>query len=363
MTGGVGGTRDQWWEYSSIFLSANTNKRGLTLDLTSPAGIAVAKRLIAVSDVVVENFTPRVMANFGLDWMALHDINPRLILVRMPAFGLTGPWRDHTGFAQTMEQVTGLAWVTGYADDQPRIQRGPSDPNAGMHAAFALLVALAERDATGRGQHVEVTMIEAALNSAAEQVIEYTGYGNLLEREGNRSPYAAPQNLYACRGTEQWLALSVATDGQWEALKTVLGRPAWADDPRLSSHAGRRDAHDLLDKQLSAWTRGQDLDTTVDRLVDAGVPAGRVVDPRATAVHPQLSARHFHERIDHPVVGTHPVAGPPFRFASVERWLRRPAPTVGQHNDEILKGLLGMTQSEVDSLEAAGVIGTWPKGL
>ncbi len=363
MAGGAFYGQPQWWERSAIFLGANTNKRGLTLDLSSEAGRKVALRLIEHSDAVIENFTPRVMGNFGLDWDTLHAANPRLILVRMPAFGLSGPWRDNTGFAQTMEQMTGLAWVTGYPDDQPLIQRGPSDPNAGMHAAFALLVALAERDATGEGQHVEVTMIEAALNAAAEQVVEWDAYGRLLEREGNRAASAAPQNLYACRGHEQWLALSVHTDEQWQGLRAALGYPAWADDPRLSSHEGRRAAHDALDAELAGWAASHDLDDAIQILVDHGVPAGRAYDGRITSRHPQLSARGFYEDIGHPVVGRHPVPGLPFRFGRVEHWLREPAPTIGQHNREILGGLLGMSDEEIDGLEGAGVIGMWPKGL
>jgi crotonobetainyl-CoA:carnitine CoA-transferase CaiB-like acyl-CoA transferase len=363
MAGGAFFGQPQWWERSAIFLGANTNKQDLTLDLGSAAGRQVALRLIEQSDAVVENFTPRVMANFGLDWDTLHAVNPRVILVRMPAFGLSGPWRDNTGFAQTMEQMTGLAWVTGYADDQPLIQRGPSDPNAGMHAAFALLVALAERDATGEGQHVEVTMIEAALNAAAEQVVEWGAYGRLLERDGNRAPSAAPQNLYACRGHEQWLTLSVRTDEQWEGLRAALGFPRWADDPRLSTHAGRRASHDALDAELAGWAASHDLEEAIDILVSNGVPAGSAYDGRVTSRHPQLSARGFYEPVEHPVVGCHPVPGLPFRFGGVERWLRRPAPTIGQHNREILGGLLGMSSSEIDALEAAEVIGTWPKGL
>jgi crotonobetainyl-CoA:carnitine CoA-transferase CaiB-like acyl-CoA transferase len=331
--------------------------------LASLGADVMALRLIERSDAVIENFTPRVMGNFGLDWDTVHAANPRLILVRMPAFGLSGPWRDNTGFAQTMEQMTGLAWVTGYPDDQPLIQRGPSDPNAGMHAAFGLLVALAERDASGEGQHVEVTMIEAALNAAAEQVVEWGAYGRLLEREGNRAPSAAPQNLYACRGHEQWLTLSVHTDEQWRGLRAALGHPAWADDPRLSTHAGRRAAHDALDAELAGWAASHDLDEAIERLVSHGVPAGTAYDGRITSRHPQLSARGFFEEIDHPVVGRHPVPGLPFRFGRVERWLREPAPTIGQHNREILGGLLGLSGEEIDALEAAEVIGTWPKGL
>src|SRR5439155_9658903 len=173
-TGATTGMEGPWWERSTHYLCSNTNKRSLTLDLGSDDGLALLRRLIAESDAVLENFSPRVLTNFGLEWEQVRAINPRCLLVRMPAFGLSGPWRDNVGFAQTMEQVTGLAWITGHCDDQPRIQRGPSDPNAGMHAAFALIVGLAERDATGAGSLLEVTMVEGALNAAAELVLEAT---------------------------------------------------------------------------------------------------------------------------------------------------------------------------------------------
>src|SRR4029077_1610459 len=212
--------------------------RGITLDLSRPHGIALAKALIAKADVVVENFSPRVLDNLGLRYEDLARETPRLVMLRMPAFGLDGPWRDRTGFAQTMEQISGLAWVTGFADGPPVIPRGPCDPLAGMHAVLALLVALEHRRRTGEGQLVESTMVEAALNATADQVLERQAYGRLLGRDGNRGPVAAPQNLYACRGTEQWLALAVATDAQWSAFVEVLGRPAWALDPAFATHAG-----------------------------------------------------------------------------------------------------------------------------
>jgi crotonobetainyl-CoA:carnitine CoA-transferase CaiB-like acyl-CoA transferase len=355
--------RSEWWECSPFFLTANANKRGITLNLADPRGLDLAKRLIASSDALFDNYTPRVIEGFGLGWEAFHAINPRAILVRMPAFGLDGPWRDRPGFAQTMEQLTGLAWVTGHADDQPRIQRGPCDPLAGMHAAFAFLVALARRDETGKGSHVEVAMFEAALNAAAEQVIEFTAYGNLLARMGNRSPAAAPQGLYPCRGEEQWLALSIATGEQWQALRRVLGRPAWAEDPALDTAAGRRAAHDRIDAELRRWAAERDLAPTVGKLLGAGVPAAPVFDPRDTSRHPHMSARGFFEECTHPVAGTHALPTLPFRYASVDRWLRSPAPTLGQHNREILDGLLGLAEAEIDDLERNGVIGTRPLGL
>jgi crotonobetainyl-CoA:carnitine CoA-transferase CaiB-like acyl-CoA transferase len=357
MTGGLFGTDGPWWERSSHFLCSNTNKLGLTLDLTAPRGLELLKELIAQSDVIIENFTPRVMANFGLEWDAIRAINPRCVLVRMPAFGLSGPWRDNTGFAQTMEQVTGLAWVTGHTWDQPRIQRGPSDPNAGMHAAFAMLVGLAELDATGEGHLLEVTMVEGALCAAAELSLEYSAYGVELQRDGNRSPNAAPQGLYAATGWEQWLAVSVETDEQWHGLCRALERPDWAGDPTLATRAGRRAAHDALDEAIAAWAAERDAAEAAELLVGHGVPAARAADPRLIDRHPHWQARGFHEEVDHAVVGRLAVATPPFRFASVERWLRRAAPTLGQHNRDILQGLLGVSDEEFALLEAQRIVG------
>lgn len=362
LAGGAFLGREQWWEYGAIFLAANTNKRGLTLDLNHPAGRDLMLRLLQQADVLLENFSPRVIDQFGLGWETVHALNPQLVMMRMPAFGLTGPWRDHVGFAQTMEQISGLAWITGHVDDQPRIPRGPCDPFAGVHGAFALLVALMARDASGNGQFVEVPMVEGALNAAAEQVVEFTAYGTLLERTGNRSPGVAPQGLYACRGTEQWLALSVATDAQWQALKHAVGRPPWAEGAALDTLAGRLAAHDRIDAGLRSWAANRRLDEAVDLLIAAGIPAAPVVDPRITSEHPQMRGRGFFEICDHPVIGNHPIPTLPFRFASIDHWLRTPAPTLGQHNREIL-GELGLHEAEIAALEEAGVIGSRPKGL
>ncbi len=169
-----------------------------------------------------------MLDNFGLTWDLIRELNPRCSLLRMPAFGLSGPWRDSAGFAQTMEQLCGLAWMTGQRWDQPRIQQGLCDPNAGAHTVFALLVALADRERTGLGSHVELPMVESSLNAGAELIIEATAYGNQLVRDGNRSPGAAPQGLYACRGVDQWLVVSVETDAQWDAFVRAIGSPPWA---------------------------------------------------------------------------------------------------------------------------------------
>ena len=360
--GGMFFSRPQWWEYSAFFLSANTNKYDVTLTLDTPQGRELALELVAKADIVIENFTPRVIEAFDLDWPVIHETNPGAILVRMPAFGLDGPWRDRPGFAQTMEQITGLAWVTSHPDDQPRIQRGPCDPNGGLHAVFAALVALERRDRTGQGCLVEAPMFEAAINVGAEPAIEWSANGVMVERMGNRSPAAAPQNLFATDEPERWLAVSCGTDEQWRALARVIGQPELIDEPELATLSGRRAAAERLDALIGAWAASRPVDDAVDELLAVGVPAARGADARRASTNPQMQARNYFEVIDHPVVGTHPTPSLPFRYASLDRWVRRPAPTLGEHNIEILGGWLGHSADELAALEAEGVIGTWPAG-
>src|SRR5262249_50075065 len=246
------------------------------------------KRLIAGADAVVENFSPRVMDNLGLDYRELAARTPRLIMVRMPAFGLDGPWRDRVGFAQTMEQLTGMAWLTGFADGPPVLPRGPCDPLAGLHAVVALLVALEHRHRTGRGQLVESRMVEAALNAAAETALEWSAHRARLARDGNRGPVGAPQNLYACRGDDRWLALAVTSDAQWQALVNLMGDRGLAHDAALATAAGRRAGHDRIDAAIAAWCAGQDAEVLAGALAAwrcrrrrAVFPPRRCLPPRA----------------------------------------------------------------------------------
>ena len=360
-----------WWDAAPHFLQTNANKLGVTLDLANPRGREMLERIVARCDALLENFTPRVLDDFGITWSRVQQLNPRAVMVRMPAFGLDGPWRDHPGFAQTMEQMSGLAWVTGHSDDQPRIPRGPCDPLAGLHAAFAFLVAWRASAATGRGHHVESTMVESALAVAAEQVVEWTAHGRLLERDGNRSALAAPQGLYLCgegrsgeSGLAGWLALSIASDAQWRALRSLLGDPRWARDPALDTLAGRRAAHDAIDAQLREWTATRPRARLVAELRARGIPASEVANPcRLAQDNAQLRARGYFEAPEHPVVGAMPVAGLPFRHERVAHWVRTPAPTLGEHNTRVLGGLLGLSTEELRTLEADGVIGTRPRGL
>ena len=354
-------TSERWWEWGALFQQVNIGKRGITLDLSRPAGVDVVKRLLAGADAAVENFSPRVMDNLGLVYDELAALNPRLIMVRMPAFGLDGPWRDRVGFAQTMEQLTGMAWLTGFADGPPTIPRGPCDPLAGLHALVALLVALEHRARTGRGQLVEATMIEAALNAAAEIVLEHSAYGTRLMRDGNRGPVGTPQNLYACRGDDRWLALAVISDAQWQALVDMMGNPPWARDAALATAAGRRAEHDRIDAGIGAWCRDSDAAMLAEALIARGIPAAPVTSAARLSENPQLVARRFMETVAHPLVGAH--AYPTLPLQRGTHWYTRPAPMLGQHTEEVLREILGLDDRAIAALRADRIIGERPLGL
>ena len=284
-------------------------------------------------------------------------------MVRMPGFGLDGPWRDRTGYAPTMEQLTGLAWITGWDDLPPIVPRGPCDPLAGQHAAFALLVALEERDRTGAGMLLEVPMVESALATATGPIVEAEAYGVVQGREGNRGPVAAPQGVYACAEPERWVAVAVATDEQWRALCDGARSAATSPtDPDLADHAGRRAAGDRLDEALAPWVADRPAADTVEALTAAGVPAAEVISPGAVDRNPQLVERGFFEPIHREVIGIHHVPSLPYRFASrgPAPWHRTPAPLIGEHNDEVLGGELGLGPEELARLRNSTVIGERP---
>jgi crotonobetainyl-CoA:carnitine CoA-transferase CaiB-like acyl-CoA transferase len=353
---------ERFYEWGPVFHGVNPGKRCVTLDLDQARGLAILRQLIEGADVLTENFSVRVMENFGLSWEVLHAWNPKLIVLRMPAYGLDGPWKDRAGFASNVDQISGMSWVTGY-EDFPIIVRAVCDPVGGMHAAFALMLGLESRRTTQRGQLIEVPLVEPALSVAAEQVIEYTAYGKLLNASANRGPFAAPQGIYDT-DDEEYLALAVATDLQWEALCKVVGSPSWALAPALASQAGRRQAHDLVDAELSKWFLARSCSESVELLINAGIPASQVVDGHSVRPHPQLEHREFFQTLDHPETG--PVDYPvlPMKFSGLGSKLhRRPPPTLGQHNEEVLVGELGMSDDELEELRELKTIGTRPSFL
>jgi len=346
---------DAYWERSMVFAGANPGKRDITLDLDRAEGMDLLWRLVAGADVVIENFTPRVADRFGLTWAELHRRWPGLVLVRMPAFGLEGPWRDRAGFAMTIEQTSGLAWVTGY-EDIPLVPRGPCDPMGGMHAVLGLLAALELRDRTGTGHLVEVPLVDGALGVAAEQVLEFERTGEVLGRHGNRGPWAAPQGIYPA-GDDGWVALAVADDDQWRALVALLDPPGLLDWPDVLD---RRTHHDRVDAAIAAWTGARAAEAAADALRGAGVPASAVVATGSAHDNPQFAHRGFLQPMTHTVTGTTGYPGFPMRFSAFGPHLyASPPPLLGQHNAEVLAEL-GLTPEAIADLAARGVIGDRP---
>lgn len=348
------------WEWSHVFHGANPGKRGITLRLDKNEGLELLKRLIADADLVIENFSARVMPAFGLDADTIKSLNPRAIFVRMPAFGLDGAWRDRAGFAMTVEQVSGLAWITGY-EDMPLVIRGACDPIGSAHAIFAIGLALEERDRTGLGQVVEVALVEPALAVAAEQVIEYSAFGVVLGRSGNSMPHAAPQGIFETQSESERVAISVSTDEQWQSLCRVLEMDSWRQSEELASHAGRLKAHDSLLAGVSAWARTRSRDEILEAMLGACVPASASINAHRLMPNPQLEARQFFQTMKHPLTGPTRYPSFPTSFSGFERDLHRvPPPTLGQHNREVLQSELGVDDAEYERLEADQIIGSRP---
>ncbi|AYE97010.1 CoA transferase [Mycobacterium paragordonae] len=360
-SGGMRTDVDDWWEYGWVFHAMNTNKRSVTLDLGSDEGRGLFRTLVAGADVVIENFSPRVMDHFGLTADVLLKINPRLVVTRMPAFGLAGPWRERVGFAPTMEQLGGLTWVTGLPETPPVTPRGACDPLAGVHAAFAVLAALHFAERTGTGQQVELPMLETVLNTTAVQPIEAEVFGKTLSRRGNRGQGGALQNIYRCAGDDDWIAVSVGDDRQWASLVNVIGA---LSDEGLTTDAGRRERADEIDHVLQDWFAAQPLDATVELLAAAGVPVAPVGSPSLVTENPQLRARGFFESLEHPRTGPGLYPTPPFALLTgQQQWLLRPPPTLGEHNEDVLRDQCGLTEGELAHLAAGKVIGNRPVGL
>ncbi|MCK5754975.1 MAG: CoA transferase, partial [Mycobacterium sp.] len=293
-------------------------------------------------------------------------VRPDVIMLRMPGFGLDGPWRDNPAFAYVIEAAAGISWLTGYPDQNPYEPYSVGDPNAGIHALNALLLALAHRQRTGEGSMVEAAMVDAALNVAAEQVIEHSAYGALLERAGNRGPAAAPQNLYRTNEIDEfgrpdsWVAIAVATDAQWSGLCDALGRPEWMVSGELATADQRHAHHDMIDRRLSTWCAEHTGDEVVSALWAHDVPVAKVLQPHRQNELAQLRSRNFFEPVEHPVNPTTLHSTLPFRFSrGPERVHTTPAPLLGQHNRELLREI-GLDDADVDRLEAEGIIGSSP---
>jgi len=321
----------------------NRGKRSITLNLNSPEGIALAKRLVGLSDAVVENFTPRVMANWGLDYENLKKIKPDIIMLSLSTMGKTGPRKDYTGFGPTVQAFSGLTHLTSYPDGPPL---GPgtafADHVAALFAGLALLGALEYRRRTGEGQHIDISQVEAMASLLGDAFV---------------SPKeTATSGVYRCRGEDRWCAISVSTEDEWRGFKKALGNPPWAEDERFATLANRIENKKALDKLIGERTQKHSTEEVMVLLQKQGVVAGVVQDARDLARDPQLKHRGFFVELDHPEMGKTISDATPIRLSDSPPGYNRPAPLLGQDNDYVYGELLALGKAEINRLKEQGVI-------
>jgi crotonobetainyl-CoA:carnitine CoA-transferase CaiB-like acyl-CoA transferase len=347
-------------EEAGAFINANSGKLGISLDLSDPEGAALARRLAAEADVVLDNFRPGVMERLGLDHAKLREVNPEIITCSLPAQGETGPHREYVAYGPVLHALAGFTYMTGHADGPPSaICTGFVDQLAAAHAAIGILAAIHHRDLTGEGQHVEISQFEASIGMLDSVVLDYFANGNVRGRIGNADQNLAPHGAYRCRGEDEWLTVAVTADEQWPALAAAIGRADLAADPGLAEAAGRRAAAADLDAAIGAWSAERDAEAAMIELQEAGVPAAKVQRVGDMLERdPQLAARGFYEATDHPVKGEVIVDGGAFRIEAAPGDLhRRPGPLLGQDTRVVLEELLGLDPAEIERLAAAGTIG------
>lgn len=340
------------------FQDCNSNKLSISLNLNTHKGIEIARRLVAVSDVVTNNFTGTRMDRWGLGYDELSRIRPDLIMLTMPVFGMTGPYARYGGYGNGISAGAGLAAISGYPDEVP-FGLGSLYPDFSsnpFHAVIALLSALHYRSRSGRGQFIEISQFESTAQLLGTAVLQYTATGESLQRMGNRHPEAAPHGAYPCMGDDRWIAISVMNDDQWQELCTVMGRAGWAADPRLNAAAGRLQCQDEIDEALADWTGRQDAVELMHALQAADVPAGVVQNVEEMVYHdPQLAERDYYYRVTNGEGHEFITHGEPVRLRNAKA-LRRPAPLFGEHTEYVLHEVLGMGSNEVAELYVENVL-------
>jgi len=362
--------RDVPWERGAYFIIRNAGKKEIVVDLNQERGRELLRGLIAQSDVLAESFTPRVMRAFELDYEHVRQIKPDIVMISLSGYGQDGPYSDWSAYGMGLEPASGVSQLTGYLGGAP-LRSGLSftDPYSGFAGAGAVLAALHYRRRTGKGQYIDLSEQEAAVPLLGAALMDYAMNGRLPERIGNRSPWAAPQGCYRCAGDDDWLVISIESDDEWSAFCGATGHPEWSQDERYAGVLGRVAHHDELDKMIESWTREQDHYEAFHLLQRAGVKAAPVLNGKELLLDPHMRERGQFDTVDQPHVGRRPVQrhlAAKFTPASLsagtgfDASAQGPAPTLGQHNREVLSGLLGLSDAEIDGLEAQGVIATQP---
>ncbi len=355
-------SKDDYWNHAGYFQWRNAGKKSLTLDWSDTEAIELLKRLAPLCDVVAESFTPHVMEAHGLGYEALKALREDIIMISLSGYGQNGPWRDYSGYGMGLEPASGMSSITGYRGGDP-LRTGISftDPYSGIVGAGAVLAALHYRRRTGKGQYIDLSEQEAAIPVVGYALMDYAMNGRSPERIGNRSRWYAPQGCYRCRGEDNWLVITVRNDAEWQAFCEATGHRGWTDDPRFAEVTGRFQNHDELDALINGWTREHDHIEAMHLLQRAGVIAAAVLSPKEVLMDPHLRERGFFETVEHTGVGPKPMPRQlGARFSGFETDARGPAPKLGEHNREVLQGLLGLSDAEVAGLEERKIIGDTP---
>ncbi len=341
---------------SGFFNDFNSSKYGITLNLNHPDGVAIAKRLVAISDVVIDSFTRRAMRKWGLYYDDLVQVKPDIIVVSASQQGHTGPHADYLGFGYNLQALSGLNQITGYADGYP-LGTSVNYPDfvLPMFVASVIMSALLYRRRSGQGQHIDLSQYQAMASTLGPMLLDYAVNGRIQGRSAGRSDVAAPHGVYRCQGEERWCVIAVFTDADWAALCRVMQQPAWAQDERFQTIQGRVQHVEALDTLVASWTMQHPPEAIMHWLQAAGVAAGVVQNAADLLEHdPQLRQRGHYRRLHHPVTGETYYMGPAFALSATPAAMR-PAPCLGQHNAYVYGELLGMTSAEIDTYTTEGV--------
>ncbi len=344
---------------SAAWIFGNVDKLSITLNMAQPKGRQIARRLVAISDIVMDNMTGGVMERWGMNYEELVRIKPDIIAVSMPVMGTTGPRRDYGGYGMGIEGISGIKAISGPPDQIP-LGTGIAFPDAGpnpRHAVVGLLAALHYRNKTGKGQYVEVAQYESTAAFSGTAILEYTTNKRLQPRLGNRLPYAAPHGAYRCKGDDRWCVIAIFSDEEWEAFCHVIGDPPWSKEERFATILGRKKNEDELDRLVEEWTMEREAEEVMMSLQQAGVAAGIIQSGQNLLEHdPHLKARKAFVEVDNPEAGVITCHAPAFRLSSVPERTPRYAPLFGEHNQYVFQELLGMSEEEMDQLIVEEVI-------
>jgi crotonobetainyl-CoA:carnitine CoA-transferase CaiB-like acyl-CoA transferase len=347
------------WNRTCYFNPHGRNKLSCTMDVMRPKGREMFRRLIEVSDIFFESSMPHVMETLDLGYEVVSEWNPKIIMLRMPSFGLNGPFKYYRTLGAQLDSYIGGTCLRGYIDRDVSSNSTVyhTDESAGMTAAFAMLMALRQRRKTGKGMFIDIAQVETAIPQFGEIIMDCTMNGRVQATTGNRDPNGAIQGCYRCSGEDRWVCITIHTDEEWEGFCRALGYPDWTSDERFSDGLKRWHNHDELDKRIEEWTSRHEHFEVMHILQKEGVAAGPVEHPDDAYNDPQMKERGFFVELTHAECGTHLYPGLPYRMSKTTNHIRCPAPQLGEHNEYVYRQVIGVSDEEYDDLEKEGHIG------